>query len=109
MAYHTQGHYKLTENWYKEVKGNYSIYEGTLKPQNGWKFAIYKNSVQINEYTIKYNFYLACGGLKYPFPPQYDAWTLVTKKKKKNGTITRFGSEFIPYYSSIKDDYKQYI
>ena len=87
MAYHTQGHYTLTENWYKEVKGNYSIYEGTLKPQNGWKFAIYKNSVQINESTIKYNFYLACGGLKTPFPSQYNAWTEVTTDYDKNGNI----------------------
>ena len=34
---------------------------------------------------------------------------IVTIHVDKNGTITRFGSEFIPYYSSIKDDYKQYI
>ncbi len=34
---------------------------------------------------------------------------IVTIHVDKNGTITRFGSEFVPYYSSIKDDYKQYI
>lgn len=34
---------------------------------------------------------------------------IVTIHVDKNGTITRFSSEFIPYYSSIKDDYKQYI
>ena len=34
---------------------------------------------------------------------------IVTIHVDKNGTVTRFGSEFIPYYSSIKDDYKQYI
>ena len=34
---------------------------------------------------------------------------IITIHVDKNGTITRFGSEFIPYYSSIKDDYKQYI
>ena len=34
---------------------------------------------------------------------------IVTIHVDKNGTITRFCSEFIPYYSSIKDDYKQYI
>ena len=34
---------------------------------------------------------------------------IVTIHVDKNGTITRFGSEFVPYYSTIKDDYKQYI
>ena len=34
---------------------------------------------------------------------------IITIHVDKNGTITRFGSEFVPYYSSIKDDYKQYI
>ena len=34
---------------------------------------------------------------------------IVTIHVDKNGTIIRFGSEFVPYYSSIKDDYKQYI
>ena len=34
---------------------------------------------------------------------------IITIHVDKNGTITRFGSEFIPYYSSIKDDYKQYV
>lgn len=34
---------------------------------------------------------------------------IVTIHVDDKGTITRFNSEFIPYYSSIKDDYKQYI
>lgn len=34
---------------------------------------------------------------------------IVTIHVDKTGTITRFGSEFVPYYSSIKDDYKTYI
>ena len=93
MAYHTQGHYTLTENWYKDVKGNYSIYDGTLRPQNDWKFAIYKDSVQINESTIKYSIYLACGGLDKPFPPQYNAWTEVTTDYDKNGNILSTNSK----------------
>ena len=34
---------------------------------------------------------------------------IVTIHVDENGTITRFCSEFIPYYASIKDDYKNYI
>ena len=34
---------------------------------------------------------------------------IITIHVDENGTITRFCSEFIPYYASIKDDYKNYI
>ena len=77
MAYHTQGNYRLSQNWYGVEKGNYWIDTSKLSPKNGWKLAIYKATRQINENTIEYNFYIACGGLKLPFPPQYESWESV--------------------------------
>lgn len=87
MAYHTQGNYRLKENWYGATKGNYSIDTSKLSPQNGWKLAIYKITKQINENTIQYEFYVACGGLKFPFPKQYNAWERVVTNYDEHDKI----------------------
>ena len=87
MAYHTQGNYRLIQNWYGAEKGNYWIDNSKLSPQNGWKLAIYKETRQINETTIQYYFYIACGGLKLPFPPQYNAWERVVTNYDEHDKI----------------------
>ena len=87
MAYHTQGNYRLIQNWYGTAKGNYWIDTSKLSPQNGWKLAIYKETRQINENTIEYYFYMACGGLKLPFPPQYKAWERVVTNYDEHDKI----------------------
>ena len=105
MAYHTQGNYRLTQNWYGADKGNYWIDTSKLSPQNGWKLAIYKRTTQIDENTIEYYFYIACGGVKLPFPPQYDSWNSVVTNYDKNDKVINTTTNQRACNVPIKENY----
>lgn len=74
MAYHKSGNYTWKEKWINDKKGNYTVNNGRLNDQDGWNLAIYKKTTQISENVTRVDFFIACGGLKTPYPNQYKSW-----------------------------------
>lgn len=74
MSYHKSGNYTWKEKWINNKKGNYTVNNGTLVAQDGWNLAIYKKTSQVSENVSRVDFFMACGGLKTPYPNQYKSW-----------------------------------
>lgn len=74
MAYHKSGNYTWKQKWINDKKGNYTVNNGRLNAQDGWNLAIYKKTTQISENVTRVEFFIACGGLKTPYPNQYNSW-----------------------------------
>lgn len=106
MAYHKSGNYTWKEKWINGKKGNYTVNNGRLAAQDGWNLAIFKKTTQISENVTRVDFFIACGGLKKPYPNQYESWKQTeTYYNDKDVVIGRDRTTESCNYPSPQTDY----